>query len=71
MKFEQETQIVKRLETLMMYRGKTPQRGKLRELIRIVADGVWEKEFGEIREAHYKCLMNCFCEVCTELRKRL
>ncbi|MBA7483065.1 hypothetical protein ES707_18576 [subsurface metagenome] len=71
MKFERETQIVKQIEALTMYRGTLPQRGKLRELIHAIADGVREKEFGEIREAHYKCLMNCSCEVCTELRKRL
>ena len=71
MKFERETQIVEQIEALMMYRGKMPQRGKLRELIRAIADGVWEKEFGEIREAHYKCLTDCFCAVCMELRKRL
>lgn len=50
MKPERETQIVEQIEALMIYRGEMPQRGKLREIIRAIAEGVWEEEIGEIRE---------------------
>ncbi len=50
MKPERETQIVEQIEALMIYRGEMPQRGKLREIIRAIAEGVREEEIGEIRE---------------------
>ena len=50
MKPERETQIVEQIEALMIYRGEMPQRGKLREIIRAIAEGIREEEIGEIRE---------------------
>ncbi|MBA7586291.1 hypothetical protein ES708_28288 [subsurface metagenome] len=50
MKPERETRIVEQIEALMIYRGEMPQRGKLREIIRAIAECVREEEIGEIRE---------------------
>ena len=67
-----ETQIVEQIETLMMYRGETPEEESLlRELIHTAIADARQGGIEEIQNAHYECLTNCYCAICQALRKRL